>query len=669
MYLTELIEHFCDKDVRDNCTAFLEKNAHKPQEDVAFFACCFEKVNQAQAPFTAEDLAAFKTRWSVLNTHTKALLVYILINYVFANYKHYARETTRIADIERQIESDLKDKKPITQSACDPRMFHSLFNGWQLLHTVESTGYSNASGLRIKSEAREGYHMLPLAINAMRLTGIMPGDHPFAESDPLYPAFVKRHPLIQPMPGIQSSRNLTPFRRQKKLVTGKTTDSTLLASDGNKLCYILRSQDASYSPAGILASKIATLISNKHFSSERLLDNQLTASRALQGYVTPMIIYFNPRASIFEDLIKNAQVIPGSGIIDEVCNFVQEPDCNAENLGYSSEQGLADRTGFLTKIDFDRCWFSPIQSTEYKRNAIATWIYTKSSILGDPDYHREQLRTRLKLALIPPILFEELSQKAWADEQRFIAIDTNECISRQKMALDFFLMDESCGAFINSYPQVAHECVDEIRTYICSHRFRGGVGDLLDALAARAAEVMALLPKPENTDTTSLSPAAPVPQEDCAIDIEIHTIAAVLPEPDHTDSTSIYSARHHYQDRKRIYHAIHVGLNIAEREAFEAAGYDFNALRHLQGDTLKKAVLDQLRDKLTTDKPDDPAEWARKLTDKEDTPDPGIAVLRRAQGLVTAFFAGKQTDSFHAFLDMVHDYSSNAGARFSCISD
>lgn len=193
--------------------------------------------------------------------------------------------------------------------------------------------------------------MLPLAINAMRLTGIMPTNHPFTTAPFLYPEHIKTDNLITPLPGIQTIERLIPFRWVPKL-HNNGGNKTVLATDGKKLCYLFHSPYEHFRSSGVFASKIATVISDIHFSSERMLNNKMIASRALPGYASSLASHLN--TPILSEIIVKKECIPGSGIVDEVSNFVQELDPNIENYGYSAKQGLNDKTGHLTKIDFDK---------------------------------------------------------------------------------------------------------------------------------------------------------------------------------------------------------------------------------------------------------------------------------------------------------------------------
>jgi len=171
----------------------------------------------------------------------------------------------------------------------------------------------------------------------------------------------------------------------------------------------------------VLASKIATLISKQHFSSECLLDNQFAASRKLDQYAVCAIKDNNFREKRREFLANN--VSPGTGIIDETLNYLQEGDTNGENYGFSSEDL---NSAHLVKIDFDKCNLTSRVDLEYYDTGMVTKcrlptigsnLYKASPhVQKDLGYIHEKLTTRLKLSLLPQKLIAGLTEEAYRDD-------------------------------------------------------------------------------------------------------------------------------------------------------------------------------------------------------------------------------------------------------------
>gem|GEM_PF-3785135 len=171
----------------------------------------------------------------------------------------------------------------------------------------------------------------------------------------------------------------------------------------------------------MLASKIATLISKQHFSSECLLDNQFAASRKLDQYAVCAIKDNNFREKRREFLANN--VSPGTGIIDETLNYLQEGDTNGENYGFSSEDL---NSAHLVKIDFDKCNLTSRVDLEYYDTGMVTKcrlptigsnLYKASPhVQKDLGYIHEKLTTRLKLSLLPQKLIAGLTEEAYRDD-------------------------------------------------------------------------------------------------------------------------------------------------------------------------------------------------------------------------------------------------------------
>ncbi|WP_147292351.1 hypothetical protein [Legionella hackeliae] len=388
-----------------------------------------------------KDFHAFSEKLSTLDEAVKNCLVHLLYD---ISLKKYDEDKKEIESAVTRIESHVKDGKEIPKSqAKNALKYTGLLNCYQLIahHLSINAGdygflYPGTSSYKRQTIA----YAIPFAINALRLVGELPTTdnfNGFNLSKPFYPLNLEivKNEKVPLKKGVKESDDYFPYKMVSKLAKGDTGDKTFVATNGKKILFVRGVEY--YSPSAILASKIATLVSSVHFSSERLLDNRLVASRGIPGYAVSVA---NPstRDSRKRYIEEEKKIFPGSGIIDEVTNFVGETDANIENFGFSSEDVYQSH---LTKIDFDRCTVtSKITKKNYERNILTSpygGIYHSAPhIQTNPAYVNEKLFARLKLSMLPNALFSSLASKAFTpedDQERGIAVE--ECMSRSNIAL------------------------------------------------------------------------------------------------------------------------------------------------------------------------------------------------------------------------------------------
>lgn len=315
---------------------------------------------------------------------------------------------------------------------------------------------------------------IPFALNILRLVGTLPTTdnfNGFNLSTPFYPLQldIRQKRVICLKKGIKPSDDYFPYKMVKKITIGDTGDTTFVATNGKKILFVRGVDD--YSPDAVLASKIATLVSPHHFSSERLLDNRLVGSRRMANYAVSLAddCTLDLRKRYIE---QENRIFPGSGIIDEVTNFIDETDPNIENFGFSS---IDVYQSHLTKIDFDRCSVtSKISKKEYERDILtrSTWgIYRNPPhIQSDPAYIKEKLFARLKLSMLHKELLRSLSDKAFAPEDAQLRDRAvKECMNRSNIALKLFFKHARVKNFLHQNPTILNQCYHQIVEYISTH--------------------------------------------------------------------------------------------------------------------------------------------------------------------------------------------------------
>lgn len=427
-----------------------------------------------------EEFHEFQAIFNELEKTAQDELTKKLVRLVIRHYKTVEDDVRHdIQEIEAAVGKGTGVPQATEDSAINP---NALLNAQQVLNfIIKQRGIPE-----VETETGERYpqigYELPFAINALRLRGKLPREGTYGDIDlskPLYPSHLNSDHLPIKR-GIKRSNDYYPIKNINKLFRGGKGDLTFLAvrHDAAKKLYV-RGTDLAAN--AILASKIATIISPRYFSSERVLDNQMSAARHLQEYGKPIVApLYMGRYRFHPEIAKDfneGKMIRGAGIIDEVCHFLLEMDPNLENIGFSR---LPDGTYALAKIDFDGCYIDGKMTEEiYEGRGIGRMIGTplgsftekKEELLRqDPAFIKEQLYARLKLSLFPSGLYEALADKAYPDEQREkrdAAIE--ECVHRRDIAFNLFLKHPQLERFLREDPAILERCYQEIQGYIITH--------------------------------------------------------------------------------------------------------------------------------------------------------------------------------------------------------
>ncbi|KTD32471.1 hypothetical protein Lmor_2409 [Legionella moravica] len=426
-------------------------------------------------PINNAEFQKFSQQLSSLNNLEKNCIIHLLFKITSNTYEQHKSEIEK--DI-KNLESNLIAGKELTQQSLkNATKYIGLLNCYQLFahHVSTSAGIKYLIYPGISSFERSYFsYALPFSINVLRLVGKLPLTNDFNGIDlskAFYPLHLKviktdRNPLKK---GIKNSDVYFPYKMISKIVKGNSGNNTFVATNGKKILFIRGVEH--YSPNAILASKIATLVSPIHFSSERLLDNRLVGSRGIPGYAVSVADH-NTREARKKYIEQEKRIFPGTGIIDEVTNFVGEGDVNVENYGLSSQDVYQSH---LTKIDFDRCNVTSKKSKEHYENNMLTChergIYHNAShVQSNPEYIKEKLFTRLKLAMLSQELLSSLANKAYSpgdEDKRMRAVD--ECTNRSTIALELFFEHPHVHTFLHQDPSILDQCYHQIAEYISSH--------------------------------------------------------------------------------------------------------------------------------------------------------------------------------------------------------
>jgi hypothetical protein len=334
------------------------------------------------------------------------------------------------------------------------------------------------------------YH-IPLSINALRLTNKLPKEGQYCSLDLSKHLYPKKHggtteeiPLRR---GTKNKNEYVPFYKNSKLFKGTVEDTTYLATNGKKFLFI-RGRSNATSPDSVMAAKIATFVSKKHFSSERRLTNQLIASKQLPGYKIPSVGDKNSRDEKRKIIQEEKRIYSGTGIINEVLNFIHETDHhNSENYGFSDS--VSSPESFLCKIDFDHCDVTkPLPKKYYEQNCIAILYYSLPHVYLDPTFIQEMLYTRLKLSLLTTELNNGFAQKASDDKDAQKQL-TTEATARANIAFELFLENKNSAEFLTKNANILNTILQESVDYARKHFDEPMLSQIHHSLQVRFKEI------------------------------------------------------------------------------------------------------------------------------------------------------------------------------------
>lgn len=230
--------------------------------------------------------------------------------------------------------------------------------------------------------------------------------------------------------------------------------------------YFMRSITA---PDGIYASRIARMISKQHFASEHVTDKGYAASTKLPSYAFSVVLDGYIREEIQQNCETEKKVFPGTGIIYEVLQFVNEFDDNPENLGLSSRNLTK---AHLSKIDFEWCRLYPQYSRSNKapKNMLVQ-IYKSDDFLKDPNFIRESISTRLKLCMLPDTLLIEAAEKCGFYSEETKETSVANAINTRQGCLDHLLDNEKdiVLTFLTTNPDEMTLHAKDLGAYIKKH--------------------------------------------------------------------------------------------------------------------------------------------------------------------------------------------------------
>jgi hypothetical protein len=422
-----------------------------------------------------------------LDIEIKKSIIYVIFEIANNIYKKHDDE------IKKAVEEIGKKSKLIHQGSPNVEKYADLINIYRLFahHKSVSEGdnfYNSFPGVNPYLRETLGAN-IPFAINALMLTGNIPREvyNGIHNGQALYPLHleVTQENKLPAKKGIKKSDEYFPYKSVSKLYKGDTGDNTFLATNGDKILFV-RGVEC-YAPNSIFASKIATLVSSKHFSSERLLDNGVVASKGINSYACSAADK-TTRKSRKHYIEESKKVFPGTGIIDEVTNYVVETDDNIENLGFSSKN--IDEA-HLSKIDFDGC--SP--STSTTKNDYENDIFSRRRdgiyhalphVQQDEGYICEKLYARLKLSMLTEPLLRSLADKGYMEkdqESKNKAIE--QCHQRSNITFELFKEHQGAKKYIIDQPEIVNQCYTEIIGYIKEHFEENAQQELLTSLHNR----------------------------------------------------------------------------------------------------------------------------------------------------------------------------------------
>jgi hypothetical protein len=647
MQLNDLIDIYVSDLSKDEARKFTEQEKISETE-IDDSICTFLDKLKNGAEIESGDFIKFAEQLKGLQEEVRNSILRMVFTIAHGIYSKHRSEIEIAVAV---IDKSLKDSQPIPQDSANAKKYIDLINIYHLFAqniSISSDGNTYNSFPGVNPYQRKTLaSKLPFAINALTLTGKLPkaNYNGVNTAKALYPLDlnVAKDDKVPIKKGIKISDAYYPYKAVSKIAKGDTGDNTFLATNGTKALFMRGV--GRYAPQGILASKIATLVSATHFSSERLMDNRIVASKGIKAYACS-VADGETRTARKQYIEKDNKVFPGTGIIDEVCNYVNETDPNIENLGFSSTE---IEKAHLSKIDFDLAFPSiPKTKESYERNIVTqSWngIYKNlPHVQQDKNYIHEKLYARLKLSMITESLLSGMADKAFTKEdQEKRDKSIKACIDSSGIALALFLEHKDAKQFIKDNPHILTQCYTEIEHYIKKHFEVSDQQKMINSLKDRVQYIYSQQVKQWGAEHS----APPILGEKQKEEAEHSTlpIPGVKEKEERVLQTTYYQYEVDDRTKGRGYHAL------------EVTGEKFSDLKQhlkgLKGDHLKSVILLELKEELKSFKSEEKLNSFIQTFQNED---PRFKVLNTAQGIATRLgLFGLKTSSIQAFNKMVEE--------------
>src|SRR3990167_3672995 len=482
----------------------------------------FIKKLNAQETLTDSDFMSFNNELvtiKIKNIDLYNAVVGIVRNVclqVFDSYQNEINQT--VTEIENRLNSGSEFSFPLEDK---PDRFNGLLNIYRL--TKDGSFHRNEFDMHpflliLRPDIIK--YDVPFAINTLILTNKLPKGIPYCGLDlsqPLYPRTLKvQEKKVQLKRGIEESDSYFPYKRASTLALGGMMGGDIfLATNGKKNLYVTDIEH--YSPDAILASKIATFVSKEHFYSVNLLSNGLAASRKPSQdsvYAADASTMVNRKNFIETD----KKVFPGTGIVDEVSNFVNDTNFLVENFRFSSSD---IQEAYISKINFNECSLRGlIKKEEYEKDVLSKdkrSIYHGSKHVGENEkYIDEKLHTRLKLSIMSETFMTALAKKACIDpkDQKDVV---DELLKRSDIAFDIFLDNKNSKKFLNGNRNLLNDILQNSILYIHDHFDEDERQNIIQSIIERAQvandkiknKLGVILTPLKNTDEFMITPFPP----------------------------------------------------------------------------------------------------------------------------------------------------------------
>lgn len=423
---------------------------------------------------------------------------------------NFVSQEEKIQTAQKEIDNAVRNRYPIpNRNNASDSLRSGLMNSYLLLNIHnENIKFRNYPGMTFPGNSinRELVsHHIPLAINALKLTGQIANMGTYCDIDmskPLYPWLkagffgndyekLDESQTFDEKRGVKPASQYVPYKPVSKIAKGPG-NNTFIATNGEKVLYIRGVVD--YAPSAVLASKIATFINPEQFSSERVLTNRLVGSKQLSDYAISLADHAF-RKSLQNHLLDSEKMMAGIATIDEVLNYVKETDDNVENYGFSETDTKKFNEGNFSKIDFDGSNLeSNIQAENYETNLLSSNLYNENnkSPQAKLQYMEEKLTTRMKLCFMTKELIAGLAEKAYSsneDEKEHVKA---ELLNRTNIALHLLVEDKNLPylkKMLQDDPHLLAKLYAESEMYVSTHFDAPERDIILKSLEIQAKEI------------------------------------------------------------------------------------------------------------------------------------------------------------------------------------
>lgn len=384
-------------------------------DEVEQFLLSFSDLQQTITPEIINRLINLLQQQNLSN----ALRKLICFNFIIFGHYFYKKAFDEIQRLREELKDNLNQDKNLLDSSLSysPIHYQAIYQRLLILYRLYPYFMLDPSSIPKFHEFQNSiYYQIPYALNVLNLTGklndIDVGDLNPDLTIPFQETGRSERQLFKARRGVLQPIFYFKIEKKEKLMVDRSSATAFAVNPFTNETFYIRVYPMQHvgfintvNRDGIFASKISTRVDPAIFSSEQLMSNGDVCSKTLSTYRRKIN---TENGNQIDSAIKE-KVLPGLGVVDEVCQFARECDSNLENLALSTNE--------LSTAHFSKIDWSEVKPQE----SLAKAVRFKPLLYGGAEsktYQQETINAKIKLALFTPTLLRLDAEECYETEEK-----------------------------------------------------------------------------------------------------------------------------------------------------------------------------------------------------------------------------------------------------------